>query len=288
MGTLTIVTNNLQYTKYNYSYGGKTYEGIHVFVTKSGEQSIAPAISETKVSLSNINPSMADPADVIAKTNANMHDYNANNFYGFFYQGTEYPMYVNGTSYWTSTLPENSVMFTDTSPKYWPSFCVKKDGTATIRWFPGKDALLVALPYCECIIASVHALVFSGKCVFNEKVYDNEQPTNTLIMDPDGVNTGTNVRYNPNNGSPASGVCRTALGHKSGNDGVYIMVSTDAGMTCKVLANLMLDLGCDYAVNMDGSSPVQMRIKNGYGANGKVTSNAGTLVHTAVCAYELN
>lgn len=286
MGTLIRVSRNLQYTKYNYIYGEDTFEGIHVFTTKVGEQSIAPAVSATKVSLSNINPAMVSPTQVIAKTNANMHDYGSNTYYGFFYQGTQQPLIVDGVSYWTSNLPENSVMFTDTSPKYWPSFCVKKDGTAAIRWFSSKTSLLAALPYCECIIASVHVLVFDRKCVFNEEVYDSE-PSHTLIMDPAGTNTGSNVRYNPNNGQPNNHVYRTMLGHKMGNDGVYYMVSTDAKMNCKEIANFMWELGCDYAVNMDGSSPVQMRIKNGYGANGKVTSNSGTPIHSAVCAYEL-
>lgn len=178
-------------------------------------------------------------------------------------------------------------MFVTTlAPKYYPSFCVKTDGTAAIRWFKDKATLETALPYCKCIIPSVHVLVFNGKCVFNEKVYDSESPS-LPIMDPNGTNTGIDVRYNPGIGSPGVDLIRTLLGHKSGNEGIYIMVSTDAIMTCKAAANLMLDLGCDYAVNMDGNTPVQMRIKDGYGENGLVTSNPGVKLHTAVCAYEL-
>lgn len=286
MGTLNLVSSNLQYKKYNYNYGGSTYSGIHVFTTKKDTQSIAPAISATKVSLSAINPEPIPASSVIAKTNANMHDYNANNFYGFFYQGNSHQMYIDGTAYWSSTIPTNSVMFTDFSPKYWPSFCVKNDGTAAIRWFKDKNSLLAALPYCKCVFGSVHTLVFNGRCVFNESVYDGESPSK-LIMNPTGSNTGTNVRYNPNIGRPTNNEFRTLLGHKAGNEGIYFMVATDANMTCKVAANLMLDLGCDYAVNMDGSSPVQMRIKDGYGANGRVTSNTGVNIHTAVCAHEI-
>lgn len=65
------------------------------------------------------------------------------------------------------------------------------------------------------------------------------------------------------------------------------MVVTDNPMSMKNAANLMYDLDCDYAVNMDGGSPVEMRIASGYGPAGKVNNdgNGGLPIHTAVVAY---
>lgn len=63
------------------------------------------------------------------------------------------------------------------------------------------------------------------------------------------------------------------------------MVATDCVMPVKTAANMMQDLGCDYAVNMDGGSPTQMIEAAGYGASGKATAGDGTPLNTAVCAY---
>ena len=46
------------------------------------------------------------------------------------------------------------------------------------------------------------------------------------------------------------------------------MVCVDSGMPLKAAAALMVDLGCDFAVNMDGGGSTEMRIKDGYGAGG--------------------
>lgn len=131
MGTLSLITSNGQYKKYTYTHGGASTTGVHVFTTQSG-QSVAPAISTTKKPLSQLNPLSVSPSNVIAKTNGCMYEYYENKFYGFFYQGSGNPMYINGTKY--TTLPTSSIMYTD--PKYFPSFCIKSDGTATIRFRP--------------------------------------------------------------------------------------------------------------------------------------------------------
>jgi len=189
-------------------------------------------------------------------------------------------MYLDGTAYTTYTsILTNAIMFTD--PKYYPCFCVKTDGTATIRWFGSRDALGTALQYCQYVIGSAHPLVYNSKCVFNERVYDSD---GILIYDPN--KTITNIRFNEGIGTGSNNsAIRTLLGHKS--NGTYVMVCTDSQMNLKTAANMMQDLGCDYAVAMDGGTPVQMRIKSGYGADGKVTSNGGYTVNTAVCAYNV-
>lgn len=147
MGTLSLITSNGQYKKYTYTHGGASTTGVHVFTTQSG-QSVAPAISTTKKPLSQLNPLSVSPSNVIAKTNGCMYEYYENKFYGFFYQGSGNPMYINGTKY--TTLPTSSIMYTD--PKYFPSFCIKSDGTATIRWFSSKDDAEMALQYCDYVI----------------------------------------------------------------------------------------------------------------------------------------
>ena len=141
MGTLSLITSNGQYKKYTYTHGGASTTGVHVFTTQSG-QSVAPAISTTKKPLSQLNPLSVSPSNVIAKTNGCMYEYYENKFYGFFYQGSGNPMYINGTKY--TTLPTSSIMYTD--PKYFPSFCIKSDGTATIRWFSSKDDAEIKSP----------------------------------------------------------------------------------------------------------------------------------------------
>ena len=78
---------------------------------------------------------------------------------------------------------------------------------------------------------------------------------------------------------------RCCFGHKAGSDGVYIMVCTDSYASLHEMANLMKLLGCDYAVNLDGNGSVQMRIKDGYGASGKVTSASGNLIYAGIAAY---
>lgn len=54
-------------------------------------------------------------------------------------------------------------------------------------------------------------------------------------------------------------------------------------MDLKVGARLMLDLGCDYAMNMDGGGPTQMR------TSGKIVyacqTGGGYTVGSAVVAY---
>ena len=100
MGTLSLITSNGQYKKYTYTHGGASTTGVHVFTTQSG-QSVAPAISTTKKPMSQLNPLSVSPSNVIAKTNGCMYEYYENKFYGFFYQGSGNPMYINGTKYTT-------------------------------------------------------------------------------------------------------------------------------------------------------------------------------------------
>ena len=82
-GTLKILSDSQKtYCKYACTYGGTTYSDIHTFTTGGRtSQSIAPAISTSKVSLSELNPASVSANKVIAKTNACMYEYGINQFY---------------------------------------------------------------------------------------------------------------------------------------------------------------------------------------------------------------
>lgn len=276
MGTFSNSVTTKQHRSCTYTYGGVRTTGVHIFTTKSG-QSIAPAVSTTKVSLSSMNPLNVSGTKVIAKTNGCMFDYETPKFYGFFYQGAGNPMYIDGTKY--DTLPTSNILYND--PKYYPSFCVKSDGTATIRWFANKSEAELALQFCDYVIGACHPLVYDSKCVFNEDVREPDVLGGKLIYNR--KNPSASERYNT--GINQSTNTRTLLGHKP--DKTFVMVVTDSKMSMAAAANLMFDLGCDYAVNMDGGTPVEMRIAStAYGPKaGKINSGSGHILNTAVVAY---
>ena len=185
-------------------------------------------------------------------------------------------MYINGVAF--TTAPNSSNMYSDV--KFWPSFCIKKDGSATIRWFSSKDDLNMALPYCDYVIGACHPLVYDSKCVFNEYVRGPDALGGQMLYDianPDSRGSRFNTEID------MSTAHRTLLGHKS--NGAFVMVATDGDMSVETAANMMQELGCDFAVNMDGGSCSEMRIASGYGPAGRVTIQGGTLLNTAVCAY---
>ena len=276
-GTLTTKATSGQYKKYEYRYGTEQVTGTHVFTTKSG-QSIAPAISaKSRTPLSKMTPTRPEAQNVIAKTNACMFDRDTTRFLGFFYQGPNEPMYINGVAF--TTAPSSSNMYSDI--KFYPSFCVKKDGSATIRWFSRKDDLNMALRYCDYVIGAYHPLVYDSQCVFNEYVREPDALGGRMLYDiavPESPGSRFNTKIDMRDDAQ-----RTLLGHKS--SGAFVMVATDNKMSVETAANMMQDLGCDFAVNMDGGSCSEMRIASGYGPAGRVTIQGGTLLNTAVCAY---
>lgn len=279
MGTLKVISTKQQYTKYTYTYNSTTYNNIHTFTTKSGTQSIMPAFAYPRKILASMNPATVSATNIIAKTNGGVFDLLTNAYYGLFYQGSGHPVYAHGFTYNNiSHIPDSNPIF---GGMYWPSFCVKKDGTAIIRWFANPSKLQEAAPYCQCIIGAAHPLVFSGKNVMVQSVYDTD---GVRICDPSNLSS-IHARFRGGDCKPTQNEKRTLLGHKAGNAGVYVMVCVDSGMPLKAAAALMVDLGCDFAVNMDGGGSTEMRIKDGYGASGAVTSGNGRALPTAVCAF---
>lgn len=284
--TFAATTSNGQY-KYGYytTTDGVIRNGIHVFTTLSkSSQSLVPLISPTsKIELSTMNPNVAIAArtDVIARINGNVY---SGGPIGINYEGASGNLYVGATKY--ATPPAQSSYIYSTV-KYSPSFCVKTDGTAVIRWFESPSAMQAAMNASTCIIAGAHPLVFGDKCVTDLTVFDNE-PSHTLICDPTlqpSMQNFTRFDFGVVASSPGSTALRTCLGHKSGTSGIYVLVCTDNGISLHDAANLMKVLGCDNAINLDGNGSVQMRIESGYGASGKVTTAIGSTVYAGIAAY---
>lgn len=286
--TFTAEITNGQYKKGFYTTPeGNIRTGIHVFTTLSrSSQRIVPMVNTSqKVELSDMNPNseIASATDVIAKINGNVY---SSGPIGINYEGSGGYLYISASAYSNGMAPSSS--YTYSSPKYSPAFCVKSNGDAVVRRFNSREKMQAALNACDCIIAGAHAIVFDGKCTTDENDYDNETDTNNhkLIYSTSGDQSDTRWDTSVVSSSDADGsALRCCLGHKADSDGIYIMVCTDSYASLHEMANLMKLLGCDYAVNLDGNNSVQMRIKNGYGASGKVTSASGNRIYAGVAVY---
>ena len=276
------------YNKIYYTIGRTTFEPIHVFKTNPNSESIAPAVclTDSKKHLSEMNPPTAvigSTANVMAKANGNVmasRKASGTSFYGIYYVNNE--LYQDGESCNTNTV--------NCGFRGYPCFCIKNDGSVVIRWFETNYKLSLALPYCESIIAGSAALVFDSQNVFEGSVQSSD---NHIIYNEDDPEDST-CHYNSSNfaGTLSNNNARTFLGHKS--DGSFLMVVCES-ISILNGAKLMCDLGCDYAINLDGSTPSQMRVANGYLNNvsgvsaGKVTTTGSdnTYYGTAVVAYKL-
>ena len=285
-GTLSANPIN-HYNKISYTLSG-TAHTIHVFKTDPRTEGIAPAVYETgsKKKLSEMNPPLdviGRAANVMAKTNGNVMGNTGTSgdaFYGIFYVNNQ--LYQNGESRTSNAI--------DCSFRSYPCFCIKTDGSVVIRWFESNYKFSLALPYCKSIISGSAALVFDSQNVFEGSVQSFD---NHIIYNKDNSEDST-CHYNSSNfaGTLSSNNARTFLGHKS--DGSFLMVVCES-ISILNGAKLMCDLGCDYAINLDGSTPSQMRVSKNYlnnvpGASaGKVTTTGSdsTYYGTAIAAYKL-
>ena len=285
-GTLSANPIN-HYNKISYTLSG-TARTIHVFKTDPRTEGIAPAVYETgsKKKLSEMNPPLdviGRAANVMAKTNGNVMGNTGTSgdaFYGIFYVNNQ--LYQNGESRTSNAI--------DCSFRSYPCFCIKTDGSVVIRWFESNYKFSLALPYCKSIISGSAALVFDSQNVFEGSVQSFD---NHIIYNKDNSEDST-CHYNSSNfaGTLSNNNARTFLGHKS--DGSFLMVVCES-ISILNGAKLMCDLGCDYAINLDGSTPSQMRVSKNYlnnvpGASaGKVTTTGSdsTYYGTAIAAYKL-
>ena len=275
------------YNKISYTLSG-TAHTIHVFKTDPRTEGIAPAVYETgsKKKLSEMNPPLdviGRAANVMAKTNGNVMGSTGTSgdaFYGIFYVNNQ--LYQNGESRTSNAI--------DCSFRSYPCFCIKTDGSVVIRWFESNYKFSLALPYCKSIISGSAALVFDSQNVFEGSVQSFD---NHIIYNKDNSEDST-CHYNSSNfaGTLSNNNARTFLGHKS--DGSFLMVVCES-ISILNGAKLMCDLGCDYAINLDGSTPSQMRVSKNYlnnvpGASaGKVTTTGSDITYygTAIAAYKL-
>ena len=285
-GTLSANPIN-HYNKISYTLSG-TAHTIHVFKTDPRTEGIAPAVYETgsKKKLSEMNPPLdviGRAANVMAKTNGNVMGNTGTSgdaFYGIFYVNNQ--LYQNGESRTSNAI--------DCSFRSYPCFCIKTDGSVVIRWFESNYKFSLALPYCKSIISGSAALVFDSQNVFEGSIQSFD---NHIIYNKDNSEDST-CHYNSSNfaGTLSNNNARTFLGHKS--DGSFLMVVCES-ISILNGAKLMCDLGCDYAINLDGSTPSQMRVSKNYlnnvpGASaGKVTTTGSdsTYYGTAIAAYKL-
>ena len=285
-GTLSANPIN-HYNKISYTLSG-TAHTIHVFKTDPRTEGIAPAVYETgsKKKLSEMNPPLdviGRAANVMAKTNGNVMGNTGTSgdaFYGIFYVNNQ--LYQNGESRTSNAI--------DCPFRSYPCFCIKTDGSVVIRWFESNYKFSLALPYCKSIISGSAALVFDSQNVFEGSVQSFD---NHIIYNKDNSEDST-CHYNSSNfaGTLSNNNARTFLGHKS--DGSFLMVVCES-ISILNGAKLMCDLGCDYAINLDGSTPSQMRVSKNYlnnvpGASaGKVTTTGSdsTYYGTAIAAYKL-
>lgn len=286
-GSFTPTLTSGQYVKGNYTApDGTIRTGFHIFTVHARtRQRITPIINlSERIGLGYLNPnsSVASSADVIAKINGNVFNYNVGPI-GINYEGANGNLYIG--AYRFNSPPTDSTAYTNI--KFSPSFCVKSNGDAVIRWFDSATKLQAAMNACDCIIAGAHAIVFNGKCTTDENVYDNETDPK-LIYNATLPSNQTNTRWDTGVNQSSTALLtarRTCLGHKANSNGVYIMVCTDSSVSLHEMANFMKLQNCDYAINLDGSSSVQMRIKEGYGESGVVTSGSGVNLYAGVAAY---
>ena len=268
------------------------YSGISIFITDPKTLSLEEAIYTTgnKKPLAQMNPPGIAANKVVAKTNAAGFDTygpDGMSFVGWHYVDGKYYLSGEKLSGINDTKLKNYINYQPW--RKYPAFCIKTDGTATIRWM-NHDRLKVAAPYCKTIISAFHALVYDSKSVFEYTVRDKDDDKR-IIADWDDLNN-TNYHHNNTlaNGSTELKSNRTLLGHKA--NGAFVLVCTWCGMDLRVAAKMMADLGCDYAVNMDGSSAIRMRVASGYTNGvkdpGQVCGNNNTkqdYYGTASCVY---
>lgn len=290
-------TRSYGYQCYTYTESGVRHK-VHIFKTNPATMGIAGAAVTQRQSLSKLNPpdTVCTPGQVLAKTNGNYLDTASGGkaFYGIFYSGKvfSYDGRVN-ISPKDSYLADS--MYNDNYYRVSPSLGINTKA-ASIRWpnyYGGTDILTPQqmTEQYDVIVAGQHCLVHNGKSVFESTCYSWEGLTIADWSNLDNKNNHHNESLG--NGNSKLRRARTFFGH--GTDGACYLVCVEgdhddssagtAGMTLKTGARLMCDLGCDYAINMDGGSPTQMRVASEGGIVYSRASGGGYSVGSAICAY---
>lgn len=233
---------NLVYKNANIKYDVYVYKS-------SSQQSIAPAIRVTgkKDYLSDMNPNGVSTTQ--AKVNGStMETFRkvGTSFYGLYYfNGVLYKdgeIVPKGFANPTLANPDSGL-----NQSYFPSFCIAKNNTVSIKWPSTTADFLDLKKNCATIISGQHPVVYNNKTVFENKSTLRSLDDKSLIWD----------HFHETSGYINKRVNRTLVGHRT--DGSFVLVC-GIYMTLKTAGQLMKDLGCDYAVNMDGGPGTQMRI----------------------------
>lgn len=183
--------------------------------------------------------------------------------------------------------------------RYSPSFCIAPNMTANIHWIShqgGNQRITLAQAQSRYnrIIPGMHCLVHNSRPVFDIRSYSWEGVTIadwSRTLNSDGLH---NI-WNHHNHRLGSENCRryrrrTLLGHVRSNNSFLMVVvegvddwgdHTGSGMDLRTASRFMFDMGCDYAINLDGGTPSQMYTGNTRRYGGPV----GHPVGSTVCAF---
>ena len=265
---MAIITTPDQYNKV--TYNGKT---VHVFVadysnTTGKRMDLAIYNADVALTSTSLLPSGVTNAGCVCKTNC---AFIASGYpvLGLFRTGGK--LYVHNTTAITDTnIATNTAVknyFTnwngETARKHMPLLCIS-GATATIRWFKDAQSFANAYTSYSTIIAGAQAVVYKGKNVFaSSPVIDDDCKEPIAPTTPsEDVNACKGYHHLAEHGQPNTARQRTLLGF--GNKKFYVaVVPTDSAMNLNLAANLMIELGCQYAINCDGGSSCEMWTKSG-------------------------
>ncbi len=279
-----------QYGFRNYSYTNLSGQSciVRIYETNPSTQSVSPAVytNGNKKFLADMNVPGLKPEKIMAKINAggmSKYDATGDAFYGLYYVNKE--LYKDG--YKMSGASDSKLNNLNNDKQYYPSFCIRTDGTTAIRW-PNKSEIQSTINACRVIIGACHPLVYEGNNIFKgelvkgkyQSVRDNKD---YIILDINDFNSKSD-RFNTEIGwGQKKDMPRTFFGHKTDKSFILVVVE-DPGMSLPRGAEMMKSLGCINAVAMDCNSASQMRVAG----SGKVTTNGntGTYYGTAVIVHK--
>ena len=240
---------------------------------------IAAAVSTTRRNANDIFPPtwLCPNEHVACQTNGNYLDVNGTNFFHGIYftrSGNNFQLAKDGVINPNSTqlqagLGEGQGGWF----RYSPSFCIRPDMSADIRWLSNqgggsRTTIAQARERYIRIIPGQHCLVHNSRPVFeNQPVFSWEGVTIADWNDLGNIWNHHNEAIGGFTGDAERR--RTLLGHVRSNNS-FLMVVVEGnnssntggggftGMDYRTAARMMADLGCDYAINLDGGSPTQM------------------------------
>lgn len=301
-----MATINLESGYHTHVYTKKNGKKVllHIFKTDPSEHWLAGGLSTKWKQLAELKPdfSICSESSILAKTNGNYQDPqdSGRSFYGIWLAGGI--LAKDGKMGITVTDPVVKDFLGEGQRgwhRYSPSLCIDFNGAAKIHWFStqsGGQRITVAegIKKYNVIIPGQHCLVHNRKSVFEQVCYSWEGVRIADWNNLESLDYHQNSDLGGGKENVTANRARTLLGHAPDGSCYLIAVvgkidwgkpqENDPGMNLKDAAQLMLDLGCDYALNMDGGKPTQMYVKK---EGKKVYENYPDFpIGSAVCVYE--